>query len=200
MAANPRTIVLLQTGGPVLMPWLDSVPALLQGWFPGQEAGHAFADVLLGRADPGGRLPQTFPARLSDDPTHPETPDLQYPGVDGHVEYSEGLFIGYRHVNRAGTTAALSVRLWAELHEFELSEAVLSAETMAPGETLKVSLTVRNTGPSAGQTVVQLYVRDPESSLERPHKELKGFAKVSLPPGERQRSDAGAGHAFAGLL
>ncbi len=186
VAANPRTIVLLQTGGPVLMPWLESVPALLQGWFPGQEAGHAFADVLLGRADPGGRLPQTFPARLSDDPTHPETPDLQYPGVDGHVEYSEGLFIGYRHVDRAGTQPLFPFGFGLSYTSFELSDAVLSTQTLAPGETAEVSLTVRNTGPSAGQTVVQLYVRDPESTLERPHKELKGFAKVSLPPGERR--------------
>jgi beta-glucosidase len=78
--ANPNTIVLLQTGGPVLLPWLDDVRAVLQAWFPGQEAGHAVADVLLGRADPGGRWPQTFPARSEDDPVHPENPDLHYPG------------------------------------------------------------------------------------------------------------------------
>ena len=92
--ANPNTIVLLQTGGPVLMPWLNEVPVVVQAWFPGQEAGHAIADVLLGRAEPGGRLPQTFPARLEDDPVHPEHPDRQYPGADGHVEYREGLYIG----------------------------------------------------------------------------------------------------------
>lgn len=184
LAANPRTVVLLQTGGPVLMPWLDSVPALLQGWFPGQEAGHAFADVLLGKTDPGGRLPQTFVSRLSDDPTHPETPDTQYPGENGHVEYQEGLFIGYRHVDNAGTTPLFPFGFGLSYTTFELSEAALSAEQLEPDQTLSVSVTVRNTGERAGQTVVQLYIRDVEARLERPDKELKGFAKVSLQAGE----------------
>ena len=183
-AANPRTIVLLQTGGPVLMPWLGAVPAVLQGWFPGQEAGHALADVLTGQADPGGRLPQTFPARLSDDPTHPETPDLQYPGEDGHVAYTEGLFIGYRHVDRADLSPLFPFGFGLSYTTFEFSDAKLSAAEIEPGDSLEVSLTVRNTGERAGQTVVQLYVRDPESKLERPDQELKGFAKVTLEPGE----------------
>ncbi|AZI44713.1 beta-glucosidase (plasmid) [Deinococcus psychrotolerans] len=186
LAANPRTVVLLQTGGPVLMPWLDAVPALLQGWFPGQEAGHAFADVLLGIADPGGRLPQTFVARLSDDPTHPETPDVQYPGENGHVEYREGLFIGYRHADKAGTTPLFAFGSGLSYTTFELSDAALSAEQVEPGESVSVSVTVRNTGERSGQTVVQLYLRDVAASLERPNKELKGFAKVSLPAGESQ--------------
>ncbi|TSA87561.1 beta-glucosidase [Deinococcus detaillensis] len=186
LAANPRTVVLLQTGGPVLMPWLDAVPALLQGWFPGQEAGHAFADVLLGIADPGGRLPQTFVARLSDDPTHPETPDLQYPGENGHVDYQEGLFIGYRHADKAGTTPLFAFGSGLSYTTFELSDAALSAEQLEPGESVSVSVTVRNTGERSGQTVVQLYLRDVAASLERPSKELKGFAKVSLPAGESQ--------------
>ncbi|OLV19036.1 glycoside hydrolase family 3 C-terminal domain-containing protein [Deinococcus marmoris] len=184
LAANPRTIVLLQTGGPVLMPWLDGVPALLQGWFPGQEAGHAFADVLLGHAAPGGRLPQTFPARLEDDPTHPETPDLQYPGVDGHVEYKEGLFIGYRHVDHAGTQPLFPFGFGLSYSSFELSDARLSAAEIEPGGQISVQLQVRNTGERAGQQVVQLYVRDAEARVERPIKELKAFAKMSLEPGE----------------
>ncbi|HSS01856.1 MAG TPA: glycoside hydrolase family 3 C-terminal domain-containing protein, partial [Kofleriaceae bacterium] len=97
--ANPKTVVVLQTGGPVQMPWLDAVAAVVQAWFPGQEAGHAIADVLLGKAEPGGRLPQTFPRSLEDDPTHPLVRDVQYPGVAGKVEYREGLFTGYRHVD-----------------------------------------------------------------------------------------------------
>ncbi|QFP75287.1 glycoside hydrolase family 3 C-terminal domain-containing protein [Deinococcus sp. AJ005] len=185
-AANPRTIVLLQTGGPVLMPWLDSVPALLQGWFPGQEAGHAFADVLTGRADPGGRLPQTFVSRLSDDPTHPETPDLQYPGENGHVEYKEGLFIGYRHVDDAGTQPLFPFGFGLSYSTFELSNARMSAERIVPGDSVTVSVTVTNTGQCWGQTVAQLYVRDMDVKLKRPYKELKGFAKVSLKPGEAE--------------
>ena len=184
--ANPRTIVLLQTGGPVLMPWLDEVPAVLESWFPGQEAGYAIADVLLGRAEPGGRLPQTFPARLEDDPTHPEHPDRQYPGEDGHVEYREGLYIGYRHVDHAGLTPLFPFGFGLSYTSFELGEPRLSAETLDPGDELTVTIQVRNTGQRAGQTVVQLYVHDVEARLDRPSKELKAFAKVTLQPNEVQ--------------
>jgi beta-glucosidase len=184
--ANPKTIVLLQTGGPVLMPWLDQVGALLQAWFPGQEAGYAAADVLLGRADPGGRLPQTFPARVEDDPVHPETPDRRYPGEAGEVEYSEGLYIGYRHVDKAGLKPLFPFGFGLSYTSFELGEPQLSGDSLEPGGELTVTVPVRNTGDRAGQTVVQLYVHDPEARLERPNKELKGFAKVSLQPNETQ--------------
>ena len=183
-SANANTIVLLQTGGPILMPWLDDVRAVLQGWFPGQEAGHALADVLTGKAEPGGRLPQTFPARLEDDPVHPEHPDRQYPGEDGHVEYQEGLYIGYRHVDRAGLTPLFPFGFGLSYTTFELGAPRPSAETVQPDGELTVTVPVRNTGDRAGQTVVQLYVRDPEARLERPSKELKAFAKVTLQPGE----------------
>ena len=182
--ANPNTVVLLQTGGPVLMPWLDEVRAAVQGWFPGQEAGHALADVLTGRADPGGRLPQTFPARPEDDPVHPERPDVQYPGEGGHVEYQEGLFVGYRHVDRARLTPLFPFGFGLSYTAFELGAARLSQGELRPGDTLDVSVPVRNTGGRAGQTVVQLYVRDKEAALSRPDKELKAFAKLSLAPGE----------------
>jgi beta-glucosidase len=184
--ANPNTIVLLQTGGPVLMPWLNEVPAVVQAWFPGQEAGHAIADVLLGRAEPGGRLPQTFPARLQDDPVHPEHPDRQYPGEDGHVEYREGLYIGYRHVDRAGLTPLFPFGFGLSYTTFELGEPGLRADTVAPGDKIAVTIGVRNTGERAGQTVIQLYVRDVEARLDRPSKELKAFRKVTLPPNEVQ--------------
>jgi beta-glucosidase len=184
--ANPRTVVLLQTGGPVLMPWLDQVGALLQAWFPGQEAGYAAADVLLGHADPGGRLPQTFPARVADDPTHPETPDRQYPGEAGEVEYKEGLYIGYRHVDKAGLQPLFPFGFGLSYTRFEVGAPQLSGDSLEPGGELTVTVPVRNTGDRAGQTVVQLYVRDPEARLERPDKELKGFAKVSLQPNETQ--------------
>ncbi|MFC3835713.1 MULTISPECIES: glycoside hydrolase family 3 C-terminal domain-containing protein [Deinococcus] len=185
-AANPNTIVVLQTGGPVTMPWLDSVPAVLQAWFPGQEAGHAIADVLYGRAEPGGRLPQTFPASLKDDPTHPLNPDVQYPGVEGHVEYREGLYTGYRHVDRAGITPLFPFGFGLSYTTFELSSPALSAASVGAGESVTASVQVKNTGSRAGSTVVQLYVRDRESSLDRPAKELKAFAKVHLQPGQIQ--------------
>ncbi|GEM46262.1 beta-glucosidase [Deinococcus cellulosilyticus] len=184
--ANPNTIVVLQTGGPVLMPWLADVPAVLQAWFPGQEAGFAITDVLLGQAEPGGRLPQTFPARLEDDPTHPETPDLQYPGENGHVEYQEGLFIGYRHVDRHSLTPLFPFGHGLSYTTFEIGSVQVSTEEVQPGETVNVTVEVRNTGQRRGQTVLQLYVHDVETSLERPEKELKAFQKVTLDAGESQ--------------
>jgi beta-glucosidase len=101
--ANPNTIVVLQTGGPVEMPWLPEVAAVLEAWYPGQEAGNAIADVLTGAAEPGGRLPQTIPARWSDNPAHSQDPEI-YPGHGGKVRYAESVFIGYRHYDRHGIT------------------------------------------------------------------------------------------------
>lgn len=184
--ANPNTIVLLQTGGPILMPWLNEVRALAQGWFPGQEAGYALADVLTGRAEPGGRLSQTWPARLDDDPVHPERPDRQYPGEDGHVEYREGLYIGYRHVDRAGLTPLFPFGFGLSYTTFELGEPQPNEARVEPGGQVSVTIPVRNTGERTGQTVIQLYARDLDARLERPRKELKAFAKVTLQPNETQ--------------
>jgi beta-glucosidase len=183
--ANPRTIVVLQTGGPVRMPWLDAVPAVMQAWFPGQEAGHAIADVLLGKAEPGGRLPQTFPRSLEDDPTRPLVRDVQYPGAGGKVEYREGLFTGYRHVDRAGTQPLFPFGFGLGYASFELFDLAAPA-SVRPGETLSITVTVKNTSARAGSTVVQAYVRDLAASLERPDKELKAFAKVYLDAGQAQ--------------
>ena len=184
--ANPRTVVLLQTGGPVQMPWLDAVPAVMQAWFPGQEAGHAIADVLLGKAEPGGRLPQTFPRSLEDDPTRPLLRDVQYPGAGGKVEYREGLFTGYRHVDRAGTQPLFPFGFGLGYSSFELSDLVATPASLRPGETLSITVTVKNTSARAGSTVVQVYVRDPVAALERPDKELVAFAKVHLDAGQAQ--------------
>jgi len=184
--ANPRTVVVLQTGGPVRMPWLDAVPAVVQAWFPGQEAGHAIADVLLGNAEPGGRLPQTFPRAADDDPTHPLTRDAQYPGADGKVEYREGLFTGYRHVDRAGTRPLFPFGFGLSYASFELCDLVVTPASLPPGETLAITVTVKNTSARAGSTVLQAYVRDLAASVERPDKELKAFAKVYLDAGQTQ--------------
>ncbi|WP_293910645.1 glycoside hydrolase family 3 C-terminal domain-containing protein [Deinococcus sp.] len=184
LAANPNTVVLLQTGGPVLMPWLAQARAVVQGWFPGQEAGDSLADVLTGQAEPGGRLPQTFPAHLSDDPVHPETPDAQYPGHDGHVDYTEGLFTGYRHTDRHRLTPLFAFGHGLSYTSFALGSARLSTPRLGPDERLSVAVPVTNTGSRSGQTVVQLYVHSPASRLERPEKELKAFAKLHLEAGE----------------
>jgi beta-glucosidase len=180
-AANPHTVVVLQTGGPVAMPWLDRAGAVVQAWYPGQECGHAIADVLTGRVNPAGRLPQTFPARLEDNPAY-----LNYPGENGRVVYGEGIFVGYRYYDKKRVAPLFPFGHGLSYTTFAYDNLRLSAETLAPGETLTVTIDVTNSGTRAGQEVVQLYVSDPRATLARPEKELKGFAKVALEPGETQ--------------
>ena len=182
--ANPRTVVVLQSGSPLLLPWLDAVPAVLQAWYPGQECGNAIADVLLGAADPGGRLPQTWPLRIEDTVAFGDA--RQYPGVDGHVAYGEGLSIGYRHHEAHGIKPRFAFGHGLSYSTFVHEGLALDRDTLLPGETLTVTLTVRNTGKRAGSEVVQLYVHDEASTLIRPPQELKAFAKVTLQPGQAQ--------------
>lgn len=183
-AANPRTAVVLQSGSPLLLPWLDAVPAVLQAWYPGQECGHAIADVLLGAAEPGGRLPQTWPLRIEDTVAFGDA--QQYPGLDGHVAYGEGLAIGYRHHEASGIAPQFAFGHGLSYTRFAHGGLALSRDTLQPGDTLTVTLTVRNTGTRAGSDVVQLYVHDEASTLVRPPQELKAFAKVLLQPGQAQ--------------
>ena len=183
VAANPNTVVLLQTGSPVTMPWLDEVAAVVQLWYPGQECGNAAADLLLGVANPSGKLPQTFPVKLSDSPVM-DGQASTYPGEDGQVFYREGVFIGYRHFGREGVKPLFPFGFGLSYTTFEYGEVTLSADEIAAGGTVKVSVPVTNSGDRAGQETLQLYVKDVEASLERPEKELKGFVKVALEPGE----------------
>jgi beta-glucosidase len=178
-AANPRTVVVLQTGGPVAMPWLADVAAVLQAWYPGQECGNAIADVLFGAVNPSGRLPQSFPARLEDNPAF-----LNYPGENGRVVYGEGLFVGYRYYDKKQIAPLFPFGFGLSYTTFAYGQARLSAESLAPGGELTVTINITNTGERAGRETVQLYVRDPQARLARPPKELKGFAKVALAPGE----------------
>jgi beta-glucosidase len=182
--ANPRTVVVLQSGSPLLLPWLDAVPAVLQAWYPGQECGNAIADVLLGAADPGGRLPQTWPLRIEDTVAFGDA--RQYPGVDGHVTYGEGLSIGYRHHEAHSIKPRFAFGHGLSYSTFVHEGPALDRDMLLPGETLTVTLTVRNTGKRAGSEVVQLYVHDEASTLIRPPQELKAFAKITLQPGEAQ--------------
>jgi len=184
-AANPRTVVVLQSGSPLLLPWLDAVPAVLQAWYPGQECGHAIADVLLGAADPGGRLPQTWPLRPEDTVAFGDA--RSYPGVDGHVAYDEGVFIGYRHHEARGIPPRFAFGHGLSYGSFVHEALELDRDTLQPGDTLAVTLTVRNAGTRAGSEVVQLYVHDEASTLGRPPQELRAFAKVTLQPGQAQR-------------
>ena len=185
-AANPRTIVVLQTGGPVEMPWAPKVAAILEAWYPGQEAGNAIADILAGTAEPGGRLPQTFPVRWSDNPAHSQDREV-YPGLEGKVRYEEGIFVGYRHYDRVGMTPLYPFGFGLGYTSFALSDLVVEDSGFESDGKLQVSLTATNTGERAGSTVVQLYVSDDKSTEPRPAKELKAFEKVHLGPGESRK-------------
>ena len=176
-AANPRTVVVVNAGSPVELPWRDQVPAILLSWFPGQEFGHALADVLCGRAEPGGRLPTTWPARQADVPVLDTRP------VAGRLEYSEGLHVGYRAWARAGTGPAfpfghgLGYTTWA----YQGLEAPAAAD---PGTEVVARARLANSGPRPGREVVQAYLSRPSSSVERPAFWLAGFAVVHADPGQ----------------
>ncbi|OIV35544.1 glycosyl hydrolase [Mangrovactinospora gilvigrisea] len=184
-AANPRTVVVVNAGSPVEMPWRDDVAAVLLTWFPGQEGGAALADVLLGAAEPGGRLPTTWPARTEDAPILATDP------VDGVQPYEEGVFIGYRAWQRPGAESAAEPAYWFG-HGLGYTEwEYLSAELLAPAhddELGAVRVRIRNAGRRAGREVVQLYLAPEAPSNgggpERPARWLAGFAAAEAGPGE----------------
>ena len=179
IAANPRTVVVVNAGSPVTMDWADRAPAVLDIWFGGQEMADGLADVLTGAAEPGGRLPTTFPVRLEHNPSFGN-----FPGENGEVRYGEGVLIGYRwyEARRLGTRFAFGHGL--SYTTFALGEPRLSASELAPGGTLTLAVDVTNTGGRRGAEVVQCYVAPQDPRLVRPPKELKAFAKVWLDAGE----------------
>jgi beta-glucosidase len=180
-AANPNTIVVLNAGSPLRMPWLDDVPAVVQSWYLGQETGNAIAAVLFGDVNPSGKLPLTFPVRLEDNPAY-----INYPGENGRVHYGEGIFAGYRYYDKKGIEPLFTFGYGLSYTTFEYRNLVVEQADCEPGTEVSVRVDVENTGDRAGQEVVQLYVRDLESRLMRPPKELKAFAKVMLKPGEKR--------------
>jgi len=184
--ANPNTIVVLQTGGPVEMPWIGSVKALLQAWYPGQEAGNAIADVLTGEAEPSGRLPQTFPTRWADNPTHSQDREV-YPGLEGKVRYEEGIFVGYRHYDRLGMTPLFPFGFGLGYASFRLGDITIDDRAFETRGRVTVGATITNISERGGAAVLQLYVSDDQSSSPRPEKELKAFRKVFLAAGETQQ-------------
>ena len=186
-AVNPNTVVVLQTGGPVEMPWLDDVAAVLEAWYPGQEAGHAIADVLTGIAEPGGRLSQSFPVKWSDNPVYSQDREI-YPGLAGKVRYEEGVFVGYRHYDRLGIAPLFPFGYGLSYTTFSLSEFAVDSTRFETDGIVTASVVVTNTGDREGSEVLQLYVGDPEAAVARPLKELKAFTKVSLKPGEIRRA------------
>ncbi|HXZ72473.1 MAG TPA: glycoside hydrolase family 3 C-terminal domain-containing protein, partial [Streptosporangiaceae bacterium] len=172
IAANPRTVVVVNSGAPVLLPWAEDAAAVLLSWFGGQEFGNALADVLLGDAEPGGRLPMTWPA--SEEGLPSPRP------ADGVLDYREGLFVGYRAFDRDGREP-----LFPFGHGTGYTSWSYDSMTVADGPAgLAVCVRVRNTGPRRGREVVQVYASRPGSAVERPAKWLAGFAAVDADPGE----------------
>jgi beta-glucosidase len=173
------TVVVLQTAGPVEMPWLGAVDAVLECWYPGQEGGHALAALLYGDADPGGRLPVTFGLAAGE---YPASTHAQYPGHRGteaypEVQYDEGVFVGYRGFDERGVEVLFPFGHGLSYATFEYVDV--------EADDGQLSVTVGNTGERAGRDVVQAYLRDPDPRLPRPPRELAGFEAVTLAPGER---------------
>jgi beta-glucosidase len=177
-AANPHTVVILKTAGPVLMPWIAHVSALLEAWYPGEEDGNAVADILFGNANPSGKLPMTFPVAETDTPAHTRQ---QYPGVNGTAIYSEGLLVGYRWYDAKDITPLFPFGYGMSYTTF--SFANLSVSPASSDDNVRVTVDVTNTGPRRGAEVAEIYVAAPANAGEPP-KQLKGFAKVTLDPGE----------------
>lgn len=178
-AANPNTVVVLHNGSPVEMPWIDQVKGVLEAYLGGQAVGQAVVKVLFGDVNPSGRLPETFPVKLSDNPSY-----LYYGGEGNEADYREGIFVGYRYYDKKDMEVLFPFGYGLSYTTFACSNLRLSASEITDQETLIATVTVTNTGSCAGKTVVQLYVGDKISTVLRPVRELKGFEKVELAPGE----------------
>ncbi|KAI8624219.1 glycoside hydrolase family 3 protein [Xylariaceae sp. FL1651] len=179
LKANPRTVVVNQSGSPVTMPWADNVPAIIQAWYQGQEAGNALADVLFGRRNPSGKLPCTFPRRLEDTPAY-----HNWPGENLQVLYGEGLYIGYRHYDRVNVEPLFPFGHGLSYTKFEYGRPSLSNKVLTASAPIHLVMAVTNTGSVAGAETIQIYIRDEKSTLPRPEKELVAFEKVFLEPDE----------------
>lgn len=179
-AAQPKTVVILNNGSALDMrAWIDAVPAVLETWLPGQAGAEAVLDVIYGAVNPSGKLAETFPLRLSDTPSY-----TNFPGENGVVNYGEGIFVGYRGYDVREQPVLFPFGYGLSYTQFAYSNLRISKTAFTVDESLDVSVDIRNVGERAGKEIVQLYVHDPVSRLQRPPKELKGFAKVALEAGE----------------
>jgi beta-glucosidase len=178
--AQPHTVVILNNGAPVAMSgWIDDAAAVLEAWMMGQAGGGAIADILFGKVNPGGKLAETFPLKTADTPAH-----INWPGGGGVVRYGEGIFIGYRYYDAKEMPVLFPFGYGLSYTNFAYSNPTVSASTFKDVDGLTVTVDVTNTGDVAGKEIVQVYVHDHKSGLVRPQKELKGFTKVELQPGE----------------
>jgi beta-glucosidase len=178
--ANPRTIVVLNSGDPVTMTkWIAQTPALLEMWYGGQEGGQALAAILFGDANPSGKLPVSFPKKFEDSPA-----SANYPGVNLKVNYAEGIYVGYRYYDTKYVEPQFPFGFGLSYTSFGYSDLKVTPSQSSGNELVNVSVKVKNTGARAGTEVVQLYVHDGHAKIDRPVRELKGFKRVELKPGE----------------
>ncbi len=178
--ANKHTVVVINAGGPVLMSkWIEQVPAIVDMWYGGQEGGNAIADVLFGDADPSGKLPVTFVKEWKDSPAYGH-----YPGENLQVDYAEGIYVGYRYFDKQKIEPLFPFGYGLSYTKFDYGDLKISPNEVSPGKPVEVSLRVRNSGTRPGAEVVELYVHDGHSSVDRPIEELKGFHRIELAPGE----------------
>jgi beta-glucosidase len=182
-AANPHTVVVINAGAPVAMPWLSSVAGVIDAWYPGQTSGTSLASVLFGQTDPGGHLPVTFPSSLSQVPA---STTAQFPGNGSTVQYSEGIDVGYRWYDARGEAPLFPFGFGLSYTQFAFSHLSLSRSAVDGTQDLRVSAVVTNTGHRSGSEVAQLYLSDPGASGEPP-RQLAGFQRVSLAPGRSAR-------------
>lgn len=176
---QPNTIVVLHNGSPVEMPWADQVKGIVEAYLGGQAVGGAVCDILFGKVNPSGRLPETFPKKLEDNPSY-----LSYIGEGDMVEYREGIFVGYRYYDKKKMDVLFPFGYGLSYTAFDYSNLRVDKKKFKDTDTVTVTVDVTNTGKMAGKEVVQLYVADKESTVIRPEKELRDFAKVELMPGE----------------
>ncbi|WP_342440319.1 glycoside hydrolase family 3 C-terminal domain-containing protein [Paenibacillus sp. FSL L8-0436] len=176
-----QIIVVLSNGSPIEMPWLNHTKAVLEGYLGGQAFGGAIADLLFGEVSPSGKLAETFPQKLSDNPSF-----LNFPGEGDMVEYKEGLFVGYRYYDKKEIEPLFPFGFGLSYTQFEYSGLKLDKSSIRDTDAVQVTVNVKNTGSRTGKEVVQLYVSDEESSVIRPLQELKGFQKLELRPGEQR--------------
>ncbi|MHA1268368.1 MAG: beta-glucosidase family protein [Candidatus Helarchaeota archaeon] len=194
---NPKTIVILINGSPIAMDdWIDDVPAVIEAWYPGLESGTVIADILFGDVNPSGKLPITFPKTISDSPAHKS--EKTYPGIIEEIEdqdkkktlkkvfYEEGIFVGYRHFDKNNIEPLFPFGHGLSYTNFKYSNLKLNKTEMGSNDIIKVSMSIENIGNISGSEIIQLYIQDIESTVDRPVKELKGFNKVYLEPGKAQ--------------
>lgn len=179
---NKKLVVVNISGNAVAMPWVKEVPAIVQGWFLGSEAGNALASVLVGDVNPSGKLPFTFPVKLEDNAAHALG---EYPG-NGEITYKEGIFVGYRWSDKQQIKSLFSFGHGLSYTTFQYGKVTADKKEMTTSDKITFSVNVKNTGTRDGSETVQLYISDLESSLPRPVKELKGFEKIALKAGEEK--------------